>query len=341
MPMDVRDYLSDDGQAVLALCSNFALAEDGPSALTLSEWNELETQIAQSSLGGPAALQGLGAERLANELGIGEGEAERVAALLERAGRLAMELEGVFSRGMWAVTRVDAGYPELLRQTLKHQAPAVLFGSGDRALLNQPAVAVVGSRHIDEAGSAFARRVGQRCVEAGLAVVSGGARGTDRLAMDGALSAEGKAIGVLADSLEATIRKADVRELVLDGRLVLVTPYAPTAGFSVGGAMGRNKVIYGLSEFAVVVSSDVNSGGTWAGAAEALKGHWCPVFVREGPGVPEGNRALLKKGALPITDAQLAEEEDFREWLRKQKQARGKASPGASAENSKQQDLFG
>lgn len=334
--MDVRDFLSDDGQAVLALCSNFALAEDGPSALTLSEWNELETQIAQSSLGGPAALQGLAAERIGKELGMGESEAERIGALLDRAGRLAMELEDVFSRGMWAVTRVDEGYPARLRQTLKHQAPAVLFGSGERSLLNQSAVAVVGSRQIDEAGAAFARTVGQRCVEAGLAVVSGGARGTDRLAMDGALSTDGKAMGVLADSLEATIRKADVREFVRDGRLVLVTPYAPAAGFSVGGAMGRNKVIYGLSEFAVVVSSDVNTGGTWAGAVEALKGQWCPVFVREGPGVPEGNRALMKKGALPMTDAQLGEDEDLGEWLRGQTEVKGKEKV-----NGQQQDLFG
>src|SRR6185436_6626524 len=298
--MDVRDFLSDDGQAVLALCSNFALAEDGPSALTLSEWNELETQIENSSLAGPAELPGLGAEKIAKELGILEGEAERVAALLDRAGRLAMQLEEVFSKGMWVLTRVDSGYPVQLQHTLKHQAPTVLFGSGERSLLNQAAVAVGGSRHIDEAGAAFARAVGKKCVESGLVVVSGGARGTDRLAMDGALSAEGKAMGVLADSLEATIRKPDVQEFVLDGRLVLVTPYGPTAGFSVGGAMGRNKVIYGLSEFAVVVSSDVNTGGTWAGAVEALKGQWCPVFVREGSGVPEGNRALLKKGALPI-----------------------------------------
>jgi DNA processing protein len=337
--MDVRDFLSDDGQAVLALCSNFALAADGPAALTLSEWNGLEAQIEKSSLTGAGALQGLSAERMAKELGMAGGEAERIGALLERAGRLAMELEGVFSKGMWVTTRVDESYPARLRETLKQQAPSVLFGSGERSLLNESAVAVVGSRHIDEAGAAFARAVGRRCVESGLAVVSGGARGTDRLAMDGALSAEGKAMGVLADSLEGTIRKADVREFVLDGRLVLVTPYAPTAGFSVGGAMGRNKVIYGLSEFAVVVSSDVNTGGTWAGAVEALKGRWCPLFVRAGESVPEGNRALIKKGALPITDAQVGiadgeDGKDLGEWLRQQ------GGPKRSGE-AKQQDLFG
>jgi predicted Rossmann fold nucleotide-binding protein DprA/Smf involved in DNA uptake len=331
--MDVRDFLTDDGQAMLALCSVFALAEDGPSALTLSEWNELEGLIRSSSLAGPAGLQGLPAEQIAKELGIAEGEAERIMALLERGGRLAMELEGVFSRGMWVTTRLDDGYPKRLLESLKAQAPAVLFGAGERRILNAAGIAVVGSRHIDEIGAAFAREVGRKTVEAGLGVISGGARGTDRLAMDGALSAEGKAIGVLADSLEATIRKPDVRDFLLEGRLVLVTPYAPTAGFTVGGAMGRNKVIYGLSEFAVVVSSDVNTGGTWAGAVEALKGQWCPVFVRNGTGVPEGNRALIKKGARALTEEQLESEENLVEWMRLQVEPK--------ETRPEQRDLFG
>ena len=88
--------------------------------------------------------------------------------------------------------------------------------------------------------------------------------------------------------------------MLLDGQLVLLTPYAPTAGFSVGAAMGRNKVIYGLAEFAVVVSSDFQTGGTWAGAVEALKAGWCPVFARDGADVPKGNRELLKLGAAPL-----------------------------------------
>jgi predicted Rossmann fold nucleotide-binding protein DprA/Smf involved in DNA uptake len=330
--MDVKDFLSDEGQAVLALCSAFALAEEGPAALTLSEWNDLEGKIRSSSISSAADLQGMSAEKIAETVRIVPPEAERLAALLERAGRLAMELESVFSRGMWVCTRVDDGYPAHLRETLKQHAPTVIFGAGERHLFARPGIAIVGSRHIDETGIAFARETGRKTVEAGLAVVSGGARGTDRHSMDAAMEADGKALGVLADSLEATLRKPDVRELVLDGRLVLLTPYAPTAGFSVGGAMGRNKVIYGLSEFAVVVSSELNTGGTWAGAVEALKGKWCPVFVREGVGVPEGNRALIKKGAKPLSEEQLRSDENLPEWMRQQ--------AGPKQEKAEQRDLF-
>lgn len=317
--MDIRDYLSDDGQAALALCSGFG-APPGPGAeglepLKLSEWNQLARQIQDSPFKTPAGLQGRTAKDLAEGLRVDLTEAERFARLLERSGLLALELEALFAKGMWAVTRGDERYPARLRRSLKHQAPVVLFGAGDIGLAGRGGVAVVGSRNIDEAGVAFAHAVGRKAAAARLAVVSGGARGSDRLAMGGALEAGGVTVGVLADSLERTVKQPDLRQLLLDGQLVFVTPYAPTAGFSVGAAMGRNKVIYGLAEFGVVVSSDFQTGGTWAGAVEALKAGWCPVFVREAAEAPEGNRELVKLGAAPLPAAGLAAIENLGDWL--------------------------
>ena len=318
--MNVRDYLSDDGLVVLAVCSAFALPEvraAGEAApFTLSEWNKLARQIRDSPLKQPAALAGRTADELAKDLGLPADDAERIARLLDRSGRLALELEGLFSRGMWVVTRVDEQYPKKLRDTLKHQAPTVLFGSGATQLLSRGGVAVIGSRNIDEAGTAFAREVGRKAAAARLPVVSGGARGTDRLAMGASLEAGGVAFGILADSLERTVCQPDLRQLLLDGQLVLLTPYAPTAGFSVGAAMGRNKVIYGLADFAVVVSSDYQTGGTWAGAVEALKAGWCPVFARDGTHVPKGNGELLKLGAAPLAEGELQAADNLADWLR-------------------------
>ena len=62
--------------------------------------------------------------------------------------------------------------------------------------------------------------------------------------------------------------------------------------------MGRNKIVYALSDVAVVVSSASGSGGTWAGAIEAIKGGWVPVFVRDGEGVPVGNLDLIANGGI-------------------------------------------
>ena len=314
--MNAHEMLSDDGHAVLALCSSLGLPSGGDTAaFTLSEWNELAAKIQNSALEQPSKLHGQSADGLASALQITTADAEHITRLLERSGRLAMELERLFTSGLWAVTRVDEHYPAKLRDTLKHQAPSVLFGSGDIQLFRRSGVAVIGSRNIDEAGAAFAQEVGRKCAAAKSAVVSGGARGTDRIAMQAALEADGTSFGVLADSLERTVRTPDVREFLLDGRLVLLTPYAPTAGFSVGAAMGRNKVVYGLSDYAVVVSSDFQTGGTWAGAVEALKAKWCPVFARDGDGVPKGNRELLKLGASALPAAELSDLSHLPEWM--------------------------
>jgi predicted Rossmann fold nucleotide-binding protein DprA/Smf involved in DNA uptake len=318
--MNVSDYLGDDGLVLMALCSGFGLPEgaaaEGTAPFTLSEWNKLARQVHDSPLKQPSALQGLTAADLARELTLPPDDAERIVRLLDRSGRLALELEGLFSRGLWAVTRADEQYPAKLRDTLKHQAPTVLFGAGDVQLLRRGGIAVIGSRNIDETGTAFAQEVGRKAAAARLPVVSGGARGTDRLAMGGALEAGGIAFGVMADSLERTVRQPDLRQLLLDGQLVLLTPYAPTAGFSVGMAMGRNKVIYGLADFAVVVSSDFQTGGTWAGAVEALKAGWCPVFARDGADVPKGNQELIKQGAAALPEGEFPSISDLPDWMR-------------------------
>jgi predicted Rossmann fold nucleotide-binding protein DprA/Smf involved in DNA uptake len=145
-----------------------------------------------------------------------------------------------------------------------------------------------------------ARAAAALAVEHDLGVVSGGAKGVDRLAMQAALDAGGHAVGVLADSLTRTVRDAEIRRMIGDGRLCLCTPYKPTAGFSVPNAMGRNKLIYALSEATLVVAADLDKGGTWAGATEALKSSSAPVLVWTGQGAGPGNARLVELGAIPV-----------------------------------------
>jgi predicted Rossmann fold nucleotide-binding protein DprA/Smf involved in DNA uptake len=122
-------------------------------------------------------------------------------------------------------------------------------------------------------------------------------------------------VGVLADSLTKTIRQIDVRNFVGNRQLVLMTPYRPDNGFSIGGAMGRNKIIYGASDCSVIVSCDYQKGGTWAGAIETLAAGWCPLFVRASETIP-GNQALIAKGAHPITADDLTAMNDLIGWMR-------------------------
>lgn len=229
----------------------------------------------------------------------------RLQRLLERGFLLSQVIERWQARAIWVVSRADAEYPRRLKTRLREDAPAVLYGCGDMALLETGGLAVVGSRHVDDALIDYTMAVGQLAARAGRTLVSGGAKGIDQAAMRGALEAGGKVCGVLADSLEKTCMKREHRNLLLDGQLVLISPYDPSAGFNVGNAMQRNKLIYALADTSLVVSSDLNKGGTWAGAVEQLDKHkFIPVFVRSTGKSSAGLDSLRKKGALPWPNPQ-------------------------------------
>ena len=223
---------------------------------------------------------------------------ERVTSLLKRGAAMALAVDKWAGAGIWVVCRSDADYPARLKQHLKKQAPPILYGIGPIELLQTGGLAVVGSRNVDQAGEQFARQVACACAEQGVAIVSGGARGVDQTAMLASLDAGGTAVGVLADGLFKASVSKKFRDSIRERRLVLVSAFIPEARFNVGNAMGRNKHIYALADFALVVSAEHGKGGTWAGATEELKRpNGRPVFVRNEPTAPKGNRALIKLGA--------------------------------------------
>ena len=92
------------------------------------------------------------------------------------------------------------------------------------------------------AGELYTRAIAARCANEGLAVVSGGARGVDAAAMQGATEAGGYCIGVLPSDLLKTSLSRQNRMVLQEGRLVLVSPFYPEAGFGRGqNAMARNR----------------------------------------------------------------------------------------------------
>ncbi|HNT53795.1 MAG TPA: DNA-processing protein DprA [Anaerolineaceae bacterium] len=291
--------LSKDSQALLLLCSHLGLDMDaGPKPLTLREWNPLARKIQSSAFNRPGTLLGQTVGEIQQQLALSQVEAQRLSLLLERRAAIDSELERLASKGIGVTTRAASDYPSRYRERLKDSAPPILFYAGELALLGQPGIAVVGSRHLDQAGQECAEFVGNTCGLSGLVLYSGGAKGVDTLSMNAALEARGSAVGILADNLEHAVRNSEIRAALARRDLCLATPYAPDAGFSVGAAMGRNRLIYCLADYAIVVASDAEKGGTWAGATEALKAGWLPVFVLDHPAMPEGNRLLLQKGGV-------------------------------------------
>lgn len=227
-------------------------------------------------------------------------EPRRLQQLLARGLQLGQAVDRWKQRAIWVLSRADSEYPRRLKAKLRSQSPAVLYGCGEVSALDDGGLAVVGSRHVDEELIHYAMEVGSLAARADRPIVSGGAKGIDQAAMRGALEAGGRACGVLTDSLERQVMTREHRDMLLEGQLILVSPYDPNAGFNGGHAMQRNKVVYALADASLVVSSDVEKGGTWAGAIEQLrKLKLVRVYVRS-TGTPQrGLDALRSNGAIP------------------------------------------
>ncbi len=292
--------LSPNAQAILLLTAPLIAGQGSGSAdlLTLAEYNSVARRL-QELKREPADLLSANSAGSLDEIRHLI-DVARLRALLARGFLLSSVVEQWRDRAIWVVSRADPDYPSRLRVRLKEDAPAVIYGCGNLGLLEEGGLAVVGSRDAPDASLTYARNIGQLAASAGKIIVSGGARGVDQAAMLGAIERGGRVIGVVSDSLQRAALKRDNRDLLLCGKMLLVSPYDPNAGFNVGNAMRRNKLIYAVADAALVVDSDLNRGGTWAGAAEQLdRLHMVPVYVRSSGQASAGLSGLRGKGARP------------------------------------------
>jgi predicted Rossmann fold nucleotide-binding protein DprA/Smf involved in DNA uptake len=289
--------LPPDTQAILLLCASFGQKrQTQPQPLTLSEYNSLAEWLLKNKMRPADLLAPTIAENYSGKL-----DTQRLLALLQRGAMLSLAVEKWTNQGLWILGRSDANYPKRLKKILKHLAPPILYGVGNIELLSMGGLAIVGSRDIDEEGLNYTQKIAQTCSAQSIQVISGGARGVDQAAMFAALNAGGTSVGVLADSLASSAVNSKYRPHIKDGKLLLVSNYDPEAGFSTGNAMGRNKYIYALGDYTLVINSSVGKGGTWAGATEVLsKFTDIPVFVRLDDTPSPGNQELYKKGAKPF-----------------------------------------
>ncbi|MDE5093476.1 MAG: DNA-processing protein DprA [Trichodesmium sp. St11_bin5] len=294
----LNHVLSSDAQVTLLLCASFGQNRNiQPQPLTLIEYNIVANFLIKNQVR-PGYLLSKNGLDILPKINDKKLNYERLVALLERGGILAITLEKWVNQGLWVLTRSDQNYPIKWKQNLQYLAPVIIYGVGNIELLEKGGLAIVGSRDINEEEVEYTQKVGKVCASEGINVISGVAKGIDQEAMLGTLEFGGTAVGVLANSLNKASVSRKYRDSIRADKLTLISTYDPDAGFSVGNAMGRNKYIYALSDYALVVSSSLNKGGTWAGATEVLKKYKkIPVFVKVQGKVKEGNKALLDKGA--------------------------------------------
>ncbi|HIF9163287.1 TPA: DNA-processing protein DprA [Photobacterium damselae] len=291
--------LTTTAQAIILLTSYFGKQDkDAAKPLTNAEWARFAMWLRDSKLS-PADLLDNNKKVLLSQWRDPKNKVtqERIEALLKRGHSMALALEKWSRSGLWVITRADKeSYPKRLLHQLGNQAPPVLYGCGDKALLKAGGIAVVGSRNASLADLAYAEQVGSKAASAGLGTVSGGARGVDESSMLGAMNAGGAVVGILADSLLKASTSAKYRSGLMNGNVVLVSPFNPEAGFSRFNAMDRNKYIYCLADTSLVVHSGAK-GGTWEGAIQNLKKGWVPTWVKQTQDSSAGNAGIVAAGA--------------------------------------------
>jgi DNA processing protein len=202
------------------------------------------------------------------------------------------------------VTLADAAYPSALLRTA--DPPLVLYAAGDLALLSQPALAMVGSRHPTRQGEQNAHAFAQALSEGGFTVVSGMALGIDAAAHEGALKGAGRTIAVVGTGVDRVYPKQNhhlAHQIAEKG--LMLSEYPLGAPPLRTHFPRRNRLIAGLSHGTLVVEATLQSGSLITARLAAELGR--EVFAIPGSihaVQSKGCHALIKQGAKLVEAAQ-------------------------------------
>ena len=218
--------------------------------------------------------------------------------------RIAFIAEQLQNEGYQIIPINSSEYPSVLKENLKvKNSPPVLYIKGRKSLLQEDAVAIIGSRNAGKAALDFTDHVARKSVNELKVVVSGFAKGVDKQALDSTLESRGKSIIVLPQGI-LTFQTGFKKhyESIVNGDVLVLSTFFPNAGWDVGFAMARNAYIYGLAREIYVAETD-SKGGTWEGAMNGLK-RQRKIYVRiPEPDEKNANQKLIALGAIPVNAA--------------------------------------
>ena len=225
-------------------------------------------------------------------------ESRRSPEIRERA---AVALAWLEAPGHHLLCRGDSTYPALLAELV--DAPPLLFVAGDPALLEQPQLAIVGSRRASAAGLDTARSFARTLAGGGFAVTSGLALGIDGAAHQGALDVGGRTVAVLGTGLERVYphrHKGLAERLVAEGN-ALVSELPLDCAPHASNFPRRNRIISGLSLGVLVVEVSPSSGSLITARLAVEQGR--EVYAIPGsihhPGA-RGCHELIREGATLV-----------------------------------------
>jgi len=217
--------------------------------------------------GDPMRALAASAGELRKIKGLGDTKAEALTRWREHFD-WRREEASMTARGIKFVTAGEPGYPPLLKDI--HDPPCGLYSQGEYTGADK-AVAIIGSRRSTLYGLGVARRLAGELAQLGIWVVSGGARGIDAAAHEGALAAGGKTAVVLGNGVDIVYPPEHLelfQKIAKSGAVLSEFPLGRKANAQTFPM--RNRLIAGMCRAVVVVESDVN-GGSMITAGQAVE----------------------------------------------------------------------
>lgn len=202
------------------------------------------------------------------KLGYDGAFAQRILDLFGQKEMLAKYLRRAEELGCAPLTRISTGFPQRLLRQLGEDCPGSLWFKGDLSLLQKPCISVVGSRDILPPNRAFAWEVGVQAAKQGYVLVSGNARGADRIAQSAAHRFGGGVICVVADALS---------NQPLTPNTLYISEEGFDCAFSAVRALSRNRLIHAMGAVTLVCQCGDATGGTWDGTVKNLRFGLSPV----------------------------------------------------------------
>lgn len=178
------------------------------------------------------------------------------AKLRENIEKIALKIQNYEIN---CVSYLDFNYPKSLKNI--EYKPLLLYYKGDLEILNQPCVAIVGTRKPTEYGRQVTKKFSSELSKAGVVIVSGLAYGLDMEAAQACLDAKGKTVAVLGGGLNKIYPAQNINlSKKVEESGLLISEYPPNQSPTKFSFVLRNRLISGLSLGTIIIEAGKSSG---------------------------------------------------------------------------------
>jgi predicted Rossmann fold nucleotide-binding protein DprA/Smf involved in DNA uptake len=251
----------------------------------------------------------LSADDWKNDFHINEKQVADLTNAKHLLASYAILAENVQNNGIEIIPVISLFYSKILKENMKKSAPIIIYVKGNKQIMAEKSIAIVGSRDASDLAMKFTENIAKRASKEYKVVVSGFARGVDKQALDSSITYKGQSIIVLPQGIMTFDSgfKTYYRQII-NGDVLVLSTFHPKAGWGKELAMARNPIIYGLAKEIYVAEAkpSINKqgketkGGTWAGVIDGLRRERT-IYVRQ-PDSSEKNDNLLliRRGAIAV-----------------------------------------